>query len=232
MASGDTTTEALLNILGNGGDPTPYVGCGNTKTQNYILDAIGRMNGIEQEIEDLKNNPDVVDIVDTYADLQAYDTSGLTDKDIIRVLEDSTHNNKSTYYRWTASSSSWVYVGEAGGSVDIVQSTGSSTTSVMSQNAVTTELGNKVNKGTTLSLAIDPASWSDELSIDPYTKSIEIAWIMPLTNDSVVELINDDPVNFAKYGFAIQSVNTSTNMIKVISIGVPDTFVSLTINAR
>ena len=114
----------------------------------------------------------------------------------------------------------------------VVQTTGNSTTSVMSQDAVTSALSSKEDKGTTISLVINPASWSDELGIDPYTKSVEIAWMMPLTNDSVVELINDDPVNFAKYGFAIQSVNTSTNIIKVISIGAPDTFVSLTINVK
>lgn len=49
MANGDTKTEALLNILGNGGDPEPYRGCCNTKTQNYILDAIDRINAIGGE---------------------------------------------------------------------------------------------------------------------------------------------------------------------------------------
>lgn len=46
MASGDTKTEALLNILGNGGDAAEYRGCCNTKTQSYILDAIDRINAI------------------------------------------------------------------------------------------------------------------------------------------------------------------------------------------
>lgn len=366
MASGDTKTEALLNILGNGGDPTPYVGCGNTKTQNYILDAIGRVNGIEQEVEDLKNNPDVVDIVDTYADLQAYDTSSLTDKDIIRVLEDSTHNNKSTYYRWTASTSSWVYIGEAGGGVDVVQTTGTSTTSVMSQNATSsmvyadpaygtkikigasatnsagngiaigssaksigsgsTVIGNSAKSdaingiaigsiatagtsatqqnaiaigyyaaataknaislgggtvstqgvmsignvypggynssdyrlltglydpqsdhdaatkgyvdsvaggGTTTQLYADPLLWNDESGVAPYTKSIEIAWPLgPISANATFELINDNPVAFATYGFAILSVNTLTNMIKIISIGAPDTGVNLTVSMK
>lgn len=69
---------------------------------------------IEEEIEELRNNPDVVDIVDTYADLQAYDTSKLGDKDIIRVLEDETHDGASTYYRWDKPNSTWDYIGEAG----------------------------------------------------------------------------------------------------------------------
>lgn len=66
---------------------------------------------IEQEIEDLRNEPDVVDIVGTYADLQAYDTSDLGDKDIIRVLVDETHDDESTYYRWNKTPQTWTYIG-------------------------------------------------------------------------------------------------------------------------
>lgn len=70
---------------------------------------------IEQEIEDLRNEPDVVDIVGTYADLQAYDTSDLGDKDIIRVLVDETHDNESTYYRWNKTPQTWTYIGAVEG---------------------------------------------------------------------------------------------------------------------
>lgn len=66
---------------------------------------------IEQEIEDLRNEPDVVDIVGTYADLLAYDTSDLGDKDIIRVLVDETHDDESTYYRWNKTPQTWTYIG-------------------------------------------------------------------------------------------------------------------------
>lgn len=114
MASGDTKTEDLLDILGNGGNASEYDRrCCNTKTQNYILDAIDRMNTVEEDIEELKNNPDVVDIVATYADLQAYDTSKLTDKDVIRVLADENHDGDSTYYRYIKSSDSFTYIGES-----------------------------------------------------------------------------------------------------------------------
>lgn len=80
-------------------------------------EALAREQGdsaLQQEIDNLKNAPDVVDIVATYAALQAYDTSKLTDKDIIRVLADETHDGQSTYYRWTASSSTWAYIGAVG----------------------------------------------------------------------------------------------------------------------
>lgn len=138
MASGDTKTESYLRAAAEGTRADlPSDTCCNTKTQNLILGVANRIMDVEDEVEELKNNPDVVDIVDTYADLQAYDTSILTDKDIIRVLEDSTHNNKSTYYRWNASTNQFDYIGEAGGGVNVVQTTGNSTTDVMSQNATT-----------------------------------------------------------------------------------------------
>ena len=138
MASGDTKTEAMLNALGNGGSADEFRGCCNTKTQQYILDAIDRVQNVEDEVEELKNNPDVVDIVDTYADLQAYDTTHLSDNDIIRVLADETHSGNSTYYKFNKQAGTWTFIGEiAGGSITPVQTPGASQTDVMSQNAVT-----------------------------------------------------------------------------------------------
>lgn len=140
MANGDTKTESYLRAAAEGTRADlPSDTCCNTKTQNLILGVANRIMDVEDEVEELKNNSDVVDIVDTYADLQAYDTSTLTDKDIIRVLEDSTHDNKSTYYRWNATTNQFDYIGEAGGGSGptVVQTTGTSTTDVMSQNATT-----------------------------------------------------------------------------------------------
>ena len=70
---------------------------------------------LQEEIDDLKNSPDVVDIVATYADLQVYDTSTLGDKDVIRVLVDETHDNESSYYRWDKTNSQWVFIGAVEG---------------------------------------------------------------------------------------------------------------------
>lgn len=85
--------------------------CPYSRKEAYLAAATERVNDLAEEVEQLKNNPDVVDIVTTKADLDAYDTSTLTDKDIIRVLVDNTHNDLSTYYRWNASTSSFDYVG-------------------------------------------------------------------------------------------------------------------------
>lgn len=117
MAKGDTKTEQMLDILGNGGSADQFRGCCNTKTQSYILDAIDRVQRVEDEVEWLENNPDVVDIVATYQDLQNYDKSTLTDKDIIRVLSDSTHNGYSTFYRYDAATDSFEYIGAVQGSI-------------------------------------------------------------------------------------------------------------------
>ena len=106
-----TKTEEYLAALAGEGE-LPEAGCCMTNTQKLIYDAAVRVNNLDEEVQEIKNNPDVVDIVDTYADLQTYDTSTLTDKDIIRVLNDSTHDGYSTYYRWDASTSQFNYVGK------------------------------------------------------------------------------------------------------------------------
>lgn len=109
-----TKTEQYLAALAGEGE-LPEAGCCMTNTQKLIYDAAVRVNNLDEEVQELKNNPDVVDIVATYADLQAYDTSTLTDKDIIRVLSDSTHDGQSSYYRYDATTEQWVYVGTGGG---------------------------------------------------------------------------------------------------------------------
>lgn len=69
---------------------------------------------LQDQIDTIKAASDVVDIVGTYAELLAYDTSTLTDSDIIKVLADENHENATTYYRWMAATSSWSYIGEQG----------------------------------------------------------------------------------------------------------------------
>lgn len=80
-----------------------------------VLDRITELEGetadLQDQIDDLKNSPDVVDVVATYAELQAYDTSKLGDNDVIRVLADETRNGDSTYYRWDKQNETWTYIG-------------------------------------------------------------------------------------------------------------------------
>lgn len=74
-----------------------YVNAKDTVLQDQI-DALGSIS------------KGVADVVGTYAELDAYDTTKLEVGDIINVLSDSTHDNANTYYRWTGTKP-YVYIG-------------------------------------------------------------------------------------------------------------------------
>lgn len=125
MAKGDTKTNQYLDIAANGTRADlPTDTCCETRSQTLIREVAERIMDVEDEVEELKNNPDVVDIVATYADLQAYDTQHLTDKDIIRVLQDETHDGDSTYYRYNKQTDTWTYIGESKQYMDFVGTDG------------------------------------------------------------------------------------------------------------
>lgn len=72
--------------------------------------------GLQGQIDAITSSSDVKDIVGTYTELQNYDTSTLGNDDIIKVLQDSTHNDAMTYYRWviTGGTGAWQYIGQEG----------------------------------------------------------------------------------------------------------------------
>ena len=70
--------------------------------------------GLQEQIDALASASDVVDVVGTYAELQAYDTSHLNDNDIIKVLTDETHDDAISYYRWDDTNDTFVYIGSQG----------------------------------------------------------------------------------------------------------------------
>lgn len=67
---------------------------------------------LQTQIDAITASSDVVDIVGTYEELEEYDTSGLTDNDIIKVISDETVGGATSYYRWE--NHEWVYVGAEG----------------------------------------------------------------------------------------------------------------------
>lgn len=71
---------------------------------------------LQGQIDAITVSSDVIDVVGTYADLQNYDTQHVKANDIIKVLQDSTHNDALSYYRWviTEGVGAWVYVGSEG----------------------------------------------------------------------------------------------------------------------
>lgn len=80
-------------------------------TESYVNTADG---ALQSQIDALSASSDVTDIVGTYAELQAYDTTKLKDNDIIKVLQDETHDNETTYYRWNLHTETFTLIGEEG----------------------------------------------------------------------------------------------------------------------
>lgn len=113
MANGDTKTEAMLNVLGNGGSGDEFRGCCNTKTQSYILDAIDRINAIQPGGGD--DFTGATATTDGVHGLVPAPVAGDQDK-------------------FLKADGTWANVG--GGGPTVVQTTGNSTTDVMSQDAV------------------------------------------------------------------------------------------------
>lgn len=73
-------------------------------------------NSLQNQIDAITVSSDVVDVVSTYQDLVDYDTQHIKANDIIKVMQDSTHDNAISYYRWVIVNhvGSWEYVGSEG----------------------------------------------------------------------------------------------------------------------
>lgn len=69
---------------------------------------------LQGQIDAISSASDVVDVVGTYAELQAYDTSKLSDNDIVKVLTDETHDDAISYYRWNDTTKAFTYIGSQG----------------------------------------------------------------------------------------------------------------------
>ena len=69
---------------------------------------------LQEQIDAISSASDVVDVVGTYAELQTYDTSKLSDNDIIKVLTDETHDGAASYYRWNDTTEVFTYIGSQG----------------------------------------------------------------------------------------------------------------------
>lgn len=74
------------------------------------------------------------------------------------------------------------------------------------------------------------SSWTSLASSEPYTYSATVTATHTIGNDTVIELINDQAVLFATYGFAVGSV--SGQSVTIYSIGEPSSSVSLKIGYR
>lgn len=69
---------------------------------------------LQGQIDAITASSDVKDIVGTKAELNNYDTSTLGNNDIIKVLQDESENNATTYYRWNTATQQFTLIGEEG----------------------------------------------------------------------------------------------------------------------
>lgn len=109
-------TEAQLDAVNSGIDSTKVAQIG-TNTDNISAETTAREQAdisLQGQIDAISASSDVTDIVGTYADLQAYDTSKLKDNDIVKVLQDESQNDETTYYRWSTSTETFTLIGEEG----------------------------------------------------------------------------------------------------------------------
>lgn len=110
------------------------------------------VNGLQQQIDAITSSSDVHDIVGTKAALDAYDTTTLNENDIIKVLQDETQNNATTYYRWDGTS--FILIGSEG--PYYTQSTADSLFSTKANTGYALDISNTVlqlqnNSGTAIS---------------------------------------------------------------------------------
>ena len=69
-------------------------------TTPVTTNLVAAANDLQRQIQVIVDKKDVVDLVEHYSDLIAYDTATLGDNDVIKVLSDETNNDATTFYRW------------------------------------------------------------------------------------------------------------------------------------
>lgn len=84
------------------------------KLNQEIQDRKDGDNNLQSQIDAINAGTDVVDVVGTKAELNSYETSKLTDRDIVKVLNDESQDGAQTYYRWSTESQTWTLIGEVG----------------------------------------------------------------------------------------------------------------------
>ena len=176
-------------------------------TESYVTTAVGTEttnrqnadNNLQSQIDAITASSDVTDIVGTYAQLQAYDTSTLAPNSIIKVLQDESQNNETTYYRWviTGGAGAWSLIGEEGPYYTISAADAKFAT----QTALTTGLAAKqdvisdlatIRSGAALgATAVQPADLATAIS----TKADDNAVVHKTGNETVggVKTFSSDP---------------------------------------
>ena len=92
---------------------------GFTRTKLDIDTIEANIEQLQDDVETIVAKSDVVDVVACYdndgdtskTDLVHYNTTNLGDNDIIKVLDDETHGNAESYYRFNKANDTFTYIG-------------------------------------------------------------------------------------------------------------------------
>lgn len=196
-----TKVSELTNDLGFIDKDVNNLTCYTTTTnmETYVTGLVNtekdareyKDNDLQSQIDAIVSSSDVKDIVGTYADLMAYDTSKLGDNDIIKVLLDSTHNDATSYYRWNKHQETWTYIGSEGPFY-----TKSETDSLLNAKANTSDLSAVAFTGSyndLLNKPSIPTKTSDLTNDSDFTTQTYVdSLIGPISN--AIDLINGEVV--------------------------------------
>ena len=110
LASAIHDTSAALQ------DDVDYLSANIDNLSGELYDTSSYLN---EEIIKINARADVTDVVGTYAEFESLSASAIagtyniSDRDIIKVLDDEQHNNRQSYYRYlSADPYNWEYVGD------------------------------------------------------------------------------------------------------------------------
>ena len=185
---------------------------GNYATRQELTnEATARENadiGLQNQIDAITSSSDVKDVVGTYNDLLNYPTSTLGNNDIVKVLQDSTHDDAMSYYRWviTAGVGAWVYIGSEApyytkGETDTLLN--AKQNAITSNNMLESDLVDDTNQTNQFVTTTEKTAWNSK--VDPET----IVEITPV--DGVVNLGTTSASNIYYINSPIHSLTAIVN---------------------
>lgn len=162
-------------------------------------------SNLQSQIDSIAASSDVKDIVGTYAELQQYDTSTLGNNDIIKVLQDETQSDATTYYRWSTSTQTFTLIGEEG-----PYYTKSATDTLLANKQNTLTAGNNINISGDIISATD-TKYSPFVGTDGIDQGVEGLVPAPMTSDVDKFLKSDGTWSTVENEMVVvQSLGTST----------------------
>lgn len=162
-------------------------------------------NDLQLQIDAITVSSDVIDVVGTYDELIAYDTSHVKANDIIKVLQDSTHSNALSYYRWviTANVGAWVYVGSEGPFYTKTEANAKFNDKLTAGTGITIE-----NNVISASVGTMDYTQLENLPREPYTPEAQVVDFLDLANGKVYDAMGD----FTLARYSGQTVVTSIDV--------------------